>query len=73
MPRSPKYGDFSDYSDGPFSVVFFFLTKDFEYQTYTYRNNRVKQARSLWNTISTTISDGGRNFYQIYVETSLLT
>jgi hypothetical protein len=72
MARSPTYGDFSDYSDGPFSPVFFFLGDDFKYRTYAYRMLRVKQARSLWNTLTATISGGGRSFHQIYVETSLI-
>lgn len=60
-----------DYSDGPFSYVVFFLTRDFKWTTYTYRRNRVAPSRSLVNTL-VTISDSHNSFNDIYVETSLL-
>ncbi len=73
MPRSPFYGDSSDYSFRQLCPVFFFLGDDFQYRTYAHRTTlRVKQAHSLWNTLNATISGGGRSFNEIYIETSLI-
>jgi hypothetical protein len=56
-----------NYSDGPFSHVFFMLDRDFEFQTYTFRRNRVSPSRSLIPLLM-----GINNFNDVYVSTLLL-
>lgn len=59
-----------DYSDGPFTPVFFFHTCD-GFRTFTYRTRSIMPSRSLINRISSGFADGPR-FADVFVDTSLL-
>jgi hypothetical protein len=56
-----------EFSDGPFSHVFFFLDNSFGWQTYTYIHHRVSPARTRLGGYV-----GINNFYDVYRDTRLV-